>query len=204
VLSTTDQFAITSEDIKGYIKLKLFVDDETKWNGIKDKIILKQMKYYQICTYIFDAGEEPLKETLDQFKDTSNWFLRLNKAKSDALKKLESMRPSLQNEQRIKNLDLKNSLSKKKIDEFDTYYEIETSNDYFEMALYQMNQLEDLATRAAEYEEHEFYLNITNKTDFFEVYKTKNAFKKYFNLWEFIYDKWHFVNFSLISNHCRA
>jgi hypothetical protein len=194
VRSTIEQFEITSEDIKGYIKLKLFVDDETKWNEIKDKIVLKQMKYFDICTYIYDARVEPDPETLAFFKDSSNWFLSLNKAKTEAIRKLDSMRPGLQNEQKIKNQELKSNLSKKKIDEFDTLYNLEFSSKYFELASTMMAQLEELATKSAEYEEDEFYLNIPNKTDFFDVYKTKNAFKKYYNLWDFVYDKWLYVS----------
>jgi hypothetical protein len=199
VRGTIEQFDITSEDIKGYIKLKLFVDDETKWNEIKDKIVLKQMKYFDICTYIYDSKVEPDPETLAFFKDSSNWFLSLNKAKTEAISKLDSMRPGLQNEQKIKTQDLKATLAKKKIDEFDSLYDLDHSSKYFEVASAQMNLLEELATKAAEYEEDEFYLNIPNKTDFFEVYKTKNAFKKYYNLWDFIYDKWHYVIMIFLS-----
>lgn len=193
VKQTIEQFEIVSDDIKGYIQLKLFVDDETKWNEIKDKIVLKQMKYYDIFSYIYDAKVEPNADTLHYFRETSNWFIRLNKAKTEANKKLESLKPSLIAEQKIKNHELKSNLSKKKIDEYDSFYELEHFVKYFETATSMMTQLEDLATKAAEYEEYEFYLNMNPKTDFFEVYKTKNAFKKYYNLWDFIYE-WQFVS----------
>lgn len=182
--------------MRGFIELKLYVDDETKWNDVINKLVKNINECQEIIEKMEEFSIDQQENTLRMYLESKNWIAQLEDAKKKAELKIQEMRPKLIREQKKKNEELKKNLEllNIKIHAFANCYDLEFAEEYNGNSKRVMGELIELEDNAREYEENEIHLTMNPKTNFDEVFDARANFDKYYKLWDFYCDKWQAVS----------